>query len=951
MEKSLKELKQDVNIYDFINPRITGGLKRNGPGKWKGICPFHSEKTPSFTVHEGKRSFKCFGCGESGDVFDFLIRYGETLKEAIAIVNGGVGAVKDHKPADFIPLTNVVEWTQIKPVPDNAPNPDFRHYQLGDPINKWAYRDLDGKLLGYICRYMDGKKKETRPLTFRANGKYRDWRWKGFDDPKPLYNLPDFRQKPGHAVLIVEGEKAADAARYLFQGKKIVTTWPFGSQSTKHVDWSPLTGKDVYLWPDNDKTQKYDGKNDPRKGQIKPFEEQPGNKAMLEIYEQIKDLARTVKWIKNSPNFADKWDVADVASIWTEEETQKYFNENITDVPGTGKKKTTKSKPVDPPPPVTQKAPAGNNKKLPYKVLGFEKMESGPPRYHFYSYETNMSVSLRPDQMKEVNLTAIANLNYWTMEYPGRKDGVDLKSVVNTLVTSAHEVGVISFDDYRGRGAWMDENRIIIHAGDHVIVDGKKLRFSQFNSRNIYEQARPMDIDLSKHLDVTAASKVLDLCKMLSWERPQNAHLLAGWIVVAPICGVLPWRPHVQITGGSGVGKSTVMQHIIKPLIKNVACVIQGSSTEAGIRQRLKYDAIPVLFDELDSVSNSKDDDHRQQQIIGLVRASSSTDGGDILKGSTSGSSASFTIKACFAFAGIKVPFVEQQDRSRVSLLGLVENKKDPDKLVELHRDITMIITENYAKQLQARTITHLRTLLENIKIFSKAVTVVLGNHRTGDQVGALLAGAYMLEHDDVCSFDYALEFVKTEGFDWSEEMGVEQTRHEIILLQHIMEQVFQMENANGVGSIYRNISEMIKVAVRHSVSDDEMDHNKCDARLRRLGIKVDDNYIVISNSSPHIKKMLDGTGFSKNYNKLLLRLPGAWPVDSTSFTSDLRTRAVKIPLAMVSEGKVIEPRTPQQVRAEMEQKERDEREKAKNENNNTGGGAITPLRDDEIPF
>src|SRR6185436_13836534 len=47
-------------------------LKRAGTGNWKGLCPFHAEKTPSFNVNEQRQFFYCFGCGEKGDVFKFL---------------------------------------------------------------------------------------------------------------------------------------------------------------------------------------------------------------------------------------------------------------------------------------------------------------------------------------------------------------------------------------------------------------------------------------------------------------------------------------------------------------------------------------------------------------------------------------------------------------------------------------------------------------------------------------------------------------------------------------------------------------------------------------------------------------------------------------------------------------------------------------------------------------
>lgn len=61
-------------------------LKRAGTGSWKGLCPFHAEKTPSFHVHEVRQFFHCFGCGEKGDVFAFLAKieqrsFAEVLKD------------------------------------------------------------------------------------------------------------------------------------------------------------------------------------------------------------------------------------------------------------------------------------------------------------------------------------------------------------------------------------------------------------------------------------------------------------------------------------------------------------------------------------------------------------------------------------------------------------------------------------------------------------------------------------------------------------------------------------------------------------------------------------------------------------------------------------------------------------------------------------------------------
>ena len=67
---SLRDLKNRVNIHDVVGRVVT--LKKAGGGRFKGLCPFHSEKTPSFNVSADKGFYKCFGCGKAGDVINFV---------------------------------------------------------------------------------------------------------------------------------------------------------------------------------------------------------------------------------------------------------------------------------------------------------------------------------------------------------------------------------------------------------------------------------------------------------------------------------------------------------------------------------------------------------------------------------------------------------------------------------------------------------------------------------------------------------------------------------------------------------------------------------------------------------------------------------------------------------------------------------------------------------------
>ncbi|MGC1361296.1 MAG: DNA primase, partial [Silvibacterium sp.] len=63
-------VKQQADILKIVGEYVR--LKKAGAQNYSGLCPFHAEKTPSFSVHAGRQFYHCFGCGQSGDVFSFI---------------------------------------------------------------------------------------------------------------------------------------------------------------------------------------------------------------------------------------------------------------------------------------------------------------------------------------------------------------------------------------------------------------------------------------------------------------------------------------------------------------------------------------------------------------------------------------------------------------------------------------------------------------------------------------------------------------------------------------------------------------------------------------------------------------------------------------------------------------------------------------------------------------
>ncbi|KKM71492.1 hypothetical protein LCGC14_1430060 [marine sediment metagenome] len=86
---SIQEVKQAANIVDIVGSFVL--LKKNGSNHF-GLCPFHDEKTPSFTVSAGKQMFYCFGCGSGGDVIKFIMKQkSASFSDAVREIAGIAG--------------------------------------------------------------------------------------------------------------------------------------------------------------------------------------------------------------------------------------------------------------------------------------------------------------------------------------------------------------------------------------------------------------------------------------------------------------------------------------------------------------------------------------------------------------------------------------------------------------------------------------------------------------------------------------------------------------------------------------------------------------------------------------------------------------------------------------------------------------------------------------------
>ena len=702
----------------------------------------------------------------------------------------------------------------------------------------WRYSDTF-----LVCRF-PGKK--IRPLWWDGS----QWLWKAPPAPRPLLNLDQLRARTG-TVLIVEGEKTADAAARLFP-KAVVTTWPSGCKAIDKADWSPLRGRRVILWPDAD---------------------QPGQQAMDQLAQRLLRLpVDRVQMVTPPADVPEGWDLADAS--WSPEEAAAFIKGNISE---------PLDSTVDPEP------DAETEPELPdldpnsyFTCLGFDG-----DVYYYRPHSTGQVVRLTRSAHTSTNLVSLASsLEYWEQLAPGSRGGVDWTKAAFTLFAINHQRGIYNPDRIRGRGAWWDEKRTILHLGERLIVDGKThMVLKPFESQYLYQRMSELrGPGEAKPLTDAEAFEVLELANRFNWEVPASGLLMAGWVTLAPICGALPWRPHAWLTAAAGSGKSAILDRYVAPLLADMGLIVAGNTTEAGLRQTLRCDALPVVFDEAES--NEKADQVRMQNILALARVASSESHAIMLKGSPGGDVTRFNIRSMFLMSSIATALKQGADRSRFAQLTLRSPTELPKEQRIAHwealeRDLARVITHETALRLIARTVQLIPTIRQSIRVFSRVAAEHFDSQRLGDQYGTLLAGAWSMQSSQVPTDAQAKQLITDN--DWEPYSQTTEVPDEQRCIQRILQQQVRVESDDKTYT--RTLGELVEIA-SHRAADIDVSPGKAQDTLGRHGLKVDSDQgqLFVSNTAEALATILKDTPWGHSWATVLSRLHGATKAGAVRF-------------------------------------------------------------------
>lgn len=672
------------------------------PRDRKVRCPFHADGSPSLHVYDD--GWHCYGCGEHGDAVDLVARLdGVTKLEAYKRIMGDwTPGPLPAQPAKRAPTWEYHPGGQGIPV----------HPRHGAPAAAYEYF-RDGELVGYVCRWdPPGADKVIRPVSSArdlATGEIR-WEWVHFPEPRPLYR-PDHG---GKALVIVEGEKCVD---HLRAAGVRACTWPGGSNAWGKADWTMVTASTVILWPDND---------------------QPGRAAMDGIAGILEAVGVRVLWA-DLEGLAPKADAADLSTA-----------ECIARL----KAAKPRERPAAPEPePEPQRRPVQDDP-WPFRCLG---QRDG--KYYFLEHEGQTVLEKTNAQLGRSGMLDLAPLAWYCAMFP-KKDGWDHEAAIDAVIR-ASKARIYTDDAQRGCGIWWDNGRVVYHSGGQLLVDGTPTRLTSIVSDYAYAASPSITVPAEPLTDEEAAV-ILDTACIPSWEDPLHGHILAGWVMCALLAGVLPWRPSLWIQGGAGSGKSDIITRYICRLLGDLAIKSNGDSTPAGLRQRVKFDARPVVMDE--SEPNSEKEAHNIAGVLQIMRQASSDSDAQTFRGTPSGRAQSFHIRSPFCFGSIQSALERGADTDRVTILRLKSKNSGqitPQEALAIFDEwkrACAAFPRDVDKRLRGRAIVVAGIARDVVAAMTAALleTSSASSQREADQLGALMAGSWLMCQSRVPTRDEA---------------------------------------------------------------------------------------------------------------------------------------------------------------------------------------------------
>lgn len=832
----------------FPNGRLEGQEWRLG-----GLDGSSASKKGSLSINVKTGMWSDFATDSGGRDLISLLAARDNLSqvEAARKLSEMIGA-----PVDRLETTRKVSEFKPELTPPYHPK-SHKHYRHGEPDSTWKYRDANGNVMFYIHRFnRDDGAKEICPQVFgEYEGKTR-WFWRGVPDNRPLYGLHRLKMSSGN-VIIVEGEKCADALAEIANNKAACLSWCGGTSSVAKSDWTPLKGRKVVIWPDNDR-KCYTGTE-----KLKPKGDQPGYKAAQQVaYHALKAGAEDVIIMEiDQDEHPDGWDVADaIESGWSFKDCVAFMKKGIE----AAKKKQPQDDKLSHEEKVEKQRKVATKglDRLPFDCLGYNM-----GTMYYRPHQTQQIKPMNEAQHTRQNFYYMAELSDWKAAYPKSKAPYwDYEQAASDMMKKNRDMGVFEMENIRGRGAWNDNGRIIMHCGDKLSIDGViQDSLTVPESNYIYELKNGFSPPSDECVTDEEARELLEHFKKFRWKKDTYGELAFGWSLAAPYCGALDWRPHIWINGTAGAGKTWIVKHVFVKIVGDFALNATSSSTEAGIRSALKSDARPVILDEAEA--QDAEGVRRNQKLAELQRQASSDSDARIMKGQSGGGSINYTIRSMFCKASIGMIINQEADETRNTILELDKAEMFDTQVIEQQKQMFAEagkyfkgMSREFVDKIHGRTHRHLKLILDGVKVFRSAGATLFGSQRHGDQIGTLYGFGYMWINLKIPTEQEAIQYLQIHKAEELIVSSVESDDRRC--LDHLFDQQIVIRSEKKNAQFNMMIAEIIE-ALRFDInlygdewntcSEHPVSPKECENALAQCGLRLDAKEKLLYVANNHV--------------------------------------------------------------------------------------------------
>jgi len=507
---------------------------------------------------------------------------------------------------------------------------------------------------------------------------------------------------------------------------------------------------------------------------------------------------------------------------------------------------------------------------LPFDPLGFDG-----DTYYFRSGRTGIIHEIGKNQFDQKHLLPLTRYMWFYDSYgvENEKTGkimIPWSIVADDLMHKCEKKGTYSKKNVRGRGVWKDDEKIIVFDGEYIYENGTKHKMLSYTSKYCYE--RMERIDLFPKSDEFDLREIDNFIKPLKSSHPGQLKYLVGWCVIAPLCGVLYWRPHLWVHGLSGSGKTTVMEHIASQLLKGISIEATGKSTEAGIRQKVGNDARCVIVDDVKK--NGADDHTKIEKLLDFMRTTSSDTEATTLMGSASQKVIERSTKTIFMLSSVNEQADATEDKNRITPVEMVKKDNMPKAKYNEHvRGIKKKMRAGMNKYFIKSVMTNVSTIMQNIDVFEEVLSVVVDSSRDADQLAPLIAGYYhIMNEGKIVNKTEAAKFIKQ--FDHNQQSARTEVKEHDKMFTALMIKRIRFSDPTGFTS-ERTVASLLETVMEKYRTKDEHWESCAEHKiLREYGFRYNyknhEEKLLIVCSHQRVKEELAKINLDRNYSTTL---------------------------------------------------------------------------------